>query len=98
MIDLSHLQIELRPLTGILAYARNSRTHSDELVVAREAFGITPTLAETGETFNEVAHARDVSVEAAGDLRAVDPKSIRRKPNGMPCYAPKGRGTAVAIQ
>ncbi len=32
MIDLSHLQIELRPLAGILPYARNSRTHSDEQV------------------------------------------------------------------
>jgi ParB-like chromosome segregation protein Spo0J len=32
MIDLSHLQIELRPVYRLLPYARNSRTHSDDQV------------------------------------------------------------------
>jgi DNA modification methylase len=50
--------------------------------------GIEPALA-TGETFHDIAAARGSM--AGGDLRLRDSKSIRRKPNGMPCYAPKGR-------
>ena len=50
--------------------------------------GIEPVLA-TGETFHDIAAARGSM--AGGDLRLRDSKSIRRKPNGMPCYAPKGR-------
>lgn len=50
--------------------------------------GVQPTLA-TGETFNDIAAQRGVS-STDGDLRLRDAKSIRRKPNGMPCYAPKG--------
>ncbi len=34
---------------------------------AMDAFGVTPTLAATGETFAEVAHARGVHVDAAVD-------------------------------
>jgi len=49
--------------------------------------GIEPALA-TGEKFNDIAAQRGST--AAGDLRLRDAKSIRRKPNGMPCYAPKG--------
>lgn len=49
--------------------------------------GTEPVLA-TGETFNDIAAQRGST--AAGDLRLRDAKSIRRKPNGMPCYAPKG--------
>jgi hypothetical protein len=49
--------------------------------------GIEPALA-TGETFHDIAAQRGST--AAGDLRLRDAKSIRRKPNGMPCYAPKG--------
>ena len=52
--------------------------------------GIEPTLV-TGETFNDIAAQRGSVSNAAGDLRLRDSKSIRRKPNGMPCYAPKGR-------
>jgi len=52
--------------------------------------GIEPTLA-TGETFNDIAAQRGSISNARGDLRLRDSKSIRRKPNGMPCYAPKGR-------
>lgn len=50
--------------------------------------GIESVLA-TGETFNDIAAQRGAS-GADGDLRLRDAKSIRRKPNGMPCYAPKG--------
>ena len=50
--------------------------------------GVEPRLA-TGEKFNDIAAQRGST--AAGDLRLRDSKSIRRKPNGMPCYAPKGR-------
>lgn len=50
--------------------------------------GVEPVLA-TGEKFNDIAAQRG-STTAAGDLRLRDAKSIRRKPNGMPCYAPKG--------
>lgn len=50
--------------------------------------GTEPVLA-TGEKFNDIAAQRGAS-GADGDLRLRDAKSIRRKPNGMPCYAPKG--------
>ncbi|MCC6366340.1 MAG: ParB N-terminal domain-containing protein [Bryobacterales bacterium] len=49
--------------------------------------GVQPTLT-TGEKFNDIAAQRGST--AAGDLRLRDAKSIRRKSNGMPCYAPKG--------
>jgi len=52
--------------------------------------GIEPTL-RTGEKYNDIASQRSSVSNAAGDLRQRDSKSIRRKPNGMPCYAPKGR-------
>jgi DNA modification methylase len=63
---------------------------------AMDAFGVTPVLATTGETFTEVARAREVPADAAADLRAADSKSIRRKPNGMPCYGPQ-RKTREAV-
>ena len=50
-----------------------------------------PVLAETGETFSEVAAGRGVPAFESGDLRQRDSKSIRRKPNGMPCYGAKGK-------
>lgn len=50
-----------------------------------------PVLAETGEKFREVAAGRGVSAVDGGDLRQRDSKSIRRKPNGMPCYGAKGK-------
>ena len=50
-----------------------------------------PVLAETGETFSEVAAGRGVSTSESADLRQRDSKSIRRKPNGMPCYGTKGK-------
>jgi len=49
--------------------------------------GETPVLAATGQPFTAVAEARGVPAEAAPDLRLRDARSIRRKPNGMPCYA-----------
>jgi DNA modification methylase len=51
--------------------------------------GVKPTLL-TGETFSDIAAQRSSTNNAAGDLRLRDSKSIRRKLNGMPCYAPKG--------
>ena len=50
-----------------------------------------PVLAETGKTFSEVAAGRGVSAVEGTDLRQRDSKSIRRKPNGMPCYGAKGK-------
>ena len=50
-----------------------------------------PVLAETGEKFREVAAGRGVSAVEGADLRQRDSKSIRRKPNGMPCYGAKGK-------
>ena len=46
-------------------------------------------LAETSEAFSKVAAGRGVSATGEADLRRRDSRSIRRKPNGMPCYAPK---------
>ncbi len=51
----------------------------------QHAIGIEPTLG--GRRFTEIAAARGVAADSATDLRARDSKSIRRKPNGMPCYA-----------
>src|ERR1035437_9493573 len=50
-----------------------------------------PVLAETGEKFSEVAAGRGVFAAEGADLRQRDSKSIRRKPNGMPCYGAKGK-------
>lgn len=50
-----------------------------------------PVLAETGEKFSEVAAGRGVRAVDDADLRQRDSKSIRRKPNGMPCYGAKGK-------
>ena len=50
-----------------------------------------PVLAETGKTFSEVAAGRGVSAVEGTDLRQRDSRSIRRKPNGMPCYGAKGK-------
>ena len=50
-----------------------------------------PLLAETGKKFSEVAAGRGVPEVEGADLRQLDSKSIRRKPNGMPCYGAKGK-------
>ena len=50
-----------------------------------------PVLADTGEKFCEVAARRGVPAMDGSDLRQRDSKSIRRKPNGMPCYGAKGK-------
>jgi DNA modification methylase len=65
---------------------------------AMDAFGVTPTLAATGETFIEVARAREVPADTEADLRAADSKSIRRKPNGMPCYGPQPKRRQTVAQ
>ena len=65
---------------------------------AMDVFGVTPTLATTGETFTEVARAREVPADTAADLRAADSKSIRRKPNGMPFYGPQRRRRETVAQ
>ena len=49
-----------------------------------------PVLAETGQRFSEVAVGRGFPANSAGDLPQRDSRSIRRKPNGAPCCAPKG--------
>ena len=50
-----------------------------------------PVLAEHGEKFSDVAAGRGVPAVEGADLRQRDSKSIRRKPNGMPCYGAKGK-------
>ena len=62
MIDLSHLQIELRPVIRLLPYARNSRTHSEEQVAQvaasiREFGWTTPILVDADGTII-AGHAR----------------------------------------
>jgi DNA modification methylase len=52
---------------------------------------LVPTLAATGETFEQVAASREVTVDGQPDLRSRDSRSIRHKPNGMPCYGPQRR-------
>ena len=70
MIDLSHLQIELRPLAGILAYARNSRTHSEEQVAQIAAsikeFGWTNPILVDGEGVIIAGHARVLAARKLG--------------------------------
>ena len=51
--------------------------------------GLVPVLAGTGQAFAEVAGERGVTLEATENLRMRDSRSIRRKPNGMPCYGPR---------
>jgi DNA modification methylase len=62
MIDLSHLQIELRPVYRLLPYARNSRTHSDEQVAQVAAsikeFGWTTPILVDGEGGIIAGHCR----------------------------------------
>jgi len=58
--------------------------------------GEEPVLAATGEQFVKVASGRGTSTAQDADLRTRDSRSIRRKPNGMPCYAAKGKASGVA--
>src|SRR5450759_2405519 len=62
MIDLSHLQIELRPVYRLLPYARNSRTHSDEQIAQVAAsileFGWTNPILVGADGVIIAGHAR----------------------------------------
>jgi DNA modification methylase len=60
------------------------------------AAGLTADLG--GRSFEEVAAERGVSLEAGADLRERDARSIRRKPNGMPCYAPRRKKAKDSVQ
>ena len=51
------------------------------------ATGLAATLE--GRSFDQVAAERGAPAEAQPDLRSRDARSIRRKPNGMPCYGKK---------
>jgi DNA modification methylase len=53
------------------------------------ATGLTAMLG--GRSFAEVAADRGVESNADSNLRERDNRSIRRKPNGMPCYGSRGR-------
>ena len=70
MIDLSHLQIELRRIDRLLAYARNSRTHSDEQVAQVAAsiveFGWTSPILVDGEGGVIAGHARLLAARKLG--------------------------------
>jgi len=61
------------------------------------AAGLTAIL--DGRSFDEVAADRGVPAGAQPDLRSRDSRSIRRKPNGMPCYGPrKPSGAPVYVK
>jgi len=51
------------------------------------AAGLTAIL--DGRSLDEVAADRGVPADAQPDLRSRDSRSIRHKPNGMPCYGPR---------
>jgi len=51
------------------------------------ATGLAATLE--GRSFDQVAAERGAPADAQPDLRSRDARSIRRKPNGMPCYGKK---------
>jgi DNA modification methylase len=48
-------------------------------------------LEASGQTFDQVAATRGVAVATEANLRERDSRSIRRKPNGMPCYGTKSK-------
>jgi hypothetical protein len=70
MIDLSHLQIELREVYRLLPYARNSRTHSAEQVAQVAAsikeFGWTSPILVDGEGTIIAGHARLLAARQLG--------------------------------
>ena len=70
MINLSHLQIELRLLASLLPYAKNSRTHSDEQVAQVAAsiveFGWTSPILVDGEGGVIAGHARLLAARKLG--------------------------------
>jgi hypothetical protein len=70
MIDLSYLQIELRQVAGLLPYARNSRTHSDEQVAQVAAsiveFGWTNPILVDGDGGVIAGHARLLAARKLG--------------------------------
>ena len=76
LLDRSGYGIEISPSYCDVALRRLERSA-----------GLTATL--DGRSFDEVAANRGVPAGAQPDLRSRDPRSIRRKPNGMPCYGPK---------
>ena len=70
MIDLCHLQIELRLVAGLLPYARNSRTHSAEQVAQVAAsiveFGWTNPILVDGDGGVLAGHARILASRKLG--------------------------------
>jgi len=76
LLDRSGYGIEISPSYCDVALRRLERSA-----------GLTATL--DGRSFDEVAANRGVPAGAQPDLRSRDSRSIRRKPNGMPCYGPK---------
>ena len=70
MIDLSHLQIELRQIDCLLPYARNSRTHSDEQVAQVAAsiveFGWTNPILVGADGVIIAGHARVLAARSLG--------------------------------
>src|SRR4026208_1902944 len=64
-----NLKVEYRPLTGLIPYARNARTHSDEQVAQIAAsireFGFTNPILVDGDNGIIAGHGR---VLAAGKL------------------------------
>jgi DNA modification methylase len=70
MIDLSHLQIVLRPIASLLPYARNSRTHSEQQIAQIAAsireFGWTNPILVDGEGTIIAGHARVLAARKLG--------------------------------
>jgi len=86
MLDRVGYGIEISPAYCDVALRRIER-----------AAGLLATL--DGRSFDEVAVDRGVVIDAQPDLRSRDSRSIRRKPNGMPCYGPrKPSGAPVYVK
>ena len=70
MVDLSHLQVVLRPISSLIAYARNSRTHSDAQVAQVAAsiveFGWTSPILIGTDGVIIAGHARVLAARKLG--------------------------------
>jgi site-specific DNA-methyltransferase (adenine-specific)/site-specific DNA-methyltransferase (cytosine-N4-specific) len=80
-------------LLGRVGYGTEISPSYCDVILRRISAAIEtePVLASTGRSLAQVAADRGVTPGGEADLRARDAKSIRRKPNGMPCYAPRGK-------
>src|SRR5450759_4865737 len=70
MVDLSHIQVVLRPISSLIAYARNARTHSDAQVAQVAAsiveFGWTSPILIGTDGVIIAGHARLLAARKLG--------------------------------